>query len=135
MKLDGGCHCGKITFEAEADPEDARICHCTDCQLLSASAFRTVIPTAKDGFKLLTGEPKIYVKIAESGRRRVQAFCEDCGTHIYATSVDEGPKVYGVRVGTLRQRGQIVPRLQLWTRSARPWLGELETIPKVEKQV
>ena len=38
MKFDGGCHCGKITFEAEADLEDARICHCTDCQLLSASA-------------------------------------------------------------------------------------------------
>jgi hypothetical protein len=134
MKFDGRCHCGKITFEAEADPEGARICHCTDCQQLSGSAFRTVIPTVEDGFRLLAGEPRTYVKTAESGRKRAQAFCADCGTHIYATSVGEGPKIYGVRIGTLRQRDQIVPRLQLWCRSARPWLGELESIRKIEKQ-
>ncbi len=135
MKIDGKCHCGQITFEAEADPAEARICHCTDCQVLSGSAFRTVIPTAAGGFTLTGGEPKIYVKIAESGRRRAQAFCPDCGTHIYAASADEdGPKVYGVRVGTLRQRDEIVPRRQMWCRSAQPWLGELDSIRKVEKQ-
>jgi hypothetical protein len=134
MKFEGGCHCGKITFEAEADPAEARICHCTDCQVLSGSAFRTVLPTVEDGFNLLTGEPRIYVKIAESGRRRAQAFCPDCGTHIYAASADDGPKVYGVRVGTLRRRDEIIPRSQIWCRSAQPWLGELESIRKVEKQ-
>ena len=134
MKIDGGCHCGNITFEAETDPDEARICHCTDCQLLSGSAFRTVIPTVEDGFWLTSGEPKVYIKIADSGHRRVQAFCSNCGTHIYATSVGEGPKVYGIRVGTLSQRDQIVPRLQMWCRSAQPWLGELETIRRIEKQ-
>jgi hypothetical protein len=39
MKIDGGCHCGYITYEAEADPEKTTICHCTDCQRLSGSAF------------------------------------------------------------------------------------------------
>ena len=33
MKIDGGCHCGYITYEAEADPANAMICHCTDCQI------------------------------------------------------------------------------------------------------
>jgi len=27
MKIDGGCHCGYITYEAEADPEKVGICH------------------------------------------------------------------------------------------------------------
>jgi len=35
MKINGGCHCGYITYEAEADPEGALICNCTDCQTLS----------------------------------------------------------------------------------------------------
>ena len=43
MKVDGGCHCGRITFEAEVDPAKVLICHCTDCQSLSGSAFRTVV--------------------------------------------------------------------------------------------
>ena len=32
MKVDGGCHCGAITVEGEADPDRTHICHCTDCQ-------------------------------------------------------------------------------------------------------
>jgi len=32
MRIDGRCHCGFITYEAEIDPEMALICHCTDCQ-------------------------------------------------------------------------------------------------------
>lgn len=31
LKIDGACHCGNITFEAEVDPEKVLICHCTDC--------------------------------------------------------------------------------------------------------
>ena len=31
MKIDGGCHCGHISFEAEIDSEKVVACHCTDC--------------------------------------------------------------------------------------------------------
>src|SRR6516164_2510748 len=41
MKIDGRCHCGEITFEGEVDPDALNICHCTDCQTLSGSAFRS----------------------------------------------------------------------------------------------
>ena len=135
MKIDGGCHCGRIRYEAEVDADGARICHCTDCQELSGSAFRTVVPSREGAFTLTAGEPKIYVKIAESGRRRAQAFCPDCGAHIYAASAeDEGPKVYGIRIGTVRQRNQLVPKSQIWHGSAQHWLPEFEGMPFVDKQ-
>ena len=35
MHIEGGCHCGYITYEAEVDPDAVRICHCTDCQTLT----------------------------------------------------------------------------------------------------
>ena len=57
MKIDGGCHCGFIAYEAEADPEKTAICHCTDCQKLSGSAFRTVIPVADKDFRMTGGQP------------------------------------------------------------------------------
>jgi hypothetical protein len=41
--------------------------------------------------------------------------------------------MYMVRVGTLRQRDQLVPRQQNWFRSARPWVTELASIPRNEK--
>jgi hypothetical protein len=39
MKIDGRCHCGYITYEAEIGPDRILICHCTDCQTLSAPRF------------------------------------------------------------------------------------------------
>ena len=84
MKIDGHCHCGQITFEAEVDPTALTICHCTDCQTLTGSAFRINIPAPAEHFVLRSGMPKSYVKTAESGNKRRHAFCGDCGTPIYA---------------------------------------------------
>jgi hypothetical protein len=134
MKIDGRCHCGHITYEAEIDPQKVMICHCADCQSLSGSAFRTVAFTGEDTFKLLSGELKIYVKTGESGTKRPQSFCPECGTPIYSSTMGEGPKVHVIRVGTARQRDQLVPKLQLWCRSSQRWLGDLGSIPKLEQQ-
>jgi hypothetical protein len=134
MKIDGACHCGKISYEAEVDPEGSRICHCTDCQTMGGSAFRMVVPSVGDGIRFTSDEPTIYVKIGESGNKRAQAFCANCGTHIYASPVGDGPKVFNIRTGTVRQRDQLPPKSQIWHRSAKPWLAGLAAIPKIEKQ-
>jgi len=134
MKIDGSCHCGRITYEAEIDPEKVRICHCADCQRLNGSAFRMTAPTPEENFRLLSGEPKIYVKTAESGAQRAQAFCGDCGSPIYATSVGDGPKTFGIRTGTARQRAELVPKRQFWRRSALAWLADLTSIKSFDAQ-
>ena len=133
MKIDGGCHCGNITFVAEADPGQVTICHCTDCQILTGSAFRVVVRAPRDKFKLRGGKPKIYVKTAESGMKRVQAFCPECGTPIYSTSVGE-PQFFGLRIGTIRQRAELWPAKQIWCRSALGWVMNLGDMPEVAKQ-
>lgn len=135
MKIHGSCHCGSITFEAEADPEKVTICHCTDCQTSTGSAFRTNIPVAGSAFKMLSGTPAIYVKTtAESGNPRAQAFCGKCGTPIYSTTPGDGPKPsYMVRVGILRERDRLVPKVQNWYRSARPWVTEIGSVRRNEK--
>lgn len=133
MKIDGACHCGDIRYEAEVDPETVAICHCTDCQTLSGSAFRTVVPAKKGDFRLLAGQLKEYLKTAESGNRRVQAFCPECGTPIYSAATGDSPGFY-LRVGTIRQRAELPPRAQLWSRSAQDWLTRLGTMKRFEKQ-
>jgi hypothetical protein len=110
------------------------ICHCTDCQSGTGSAFRVSIPTPGNTFKM-TGQPAIYEKTAESGNRRAQAFCPTCGSPIYSTAPGDGPKEsYMLRVGILRQRDKLVPRRQIWFRSAQSWVAGLGGIPKDEKQ-
>lgn len=134
MKIDGGCHCGYITYEAEVDPAKAMICHCTDCQTLSGSAFRSVVFTREDSFTLRSGKLKIYTKTGESGTPRPQSFCPECGTPIYSTTVGDGPKVHSIRLGTVRQRAQLIPTMQLWFRSSQRWVCDIGTIPRTETQ-
>lgn len=134
MQVDGSCHCGQVRYRAEIDCEKVVVCHCTDCQSLSGSAFRVVAFTREDAFTLEAGILKTYVKIAESGRERVQGFCPECGSAIYATSAGDGPKVYGLRVGTLRQRADLAPRRQVWCDSALPWLSTLTSLPGIRRQ-
>jgi len=129
LTVSGGCHCGAIAFEAQIDPKRVAICHCRDCQLLSGTAFRTVAFTLEDALTLKKGEPKIYVKTADSGRKRAQGFCGDCGSGIYATDVGAGPKVYGLRTGVLAECNELAPQLQIWRDSACAWLGEIESLP------
>ena len=133
MRIDGGCHCGYLKYEAEIDPEAVAICHCTDCQTLSGSAYRVNVQAKKEAFKMVSGTPKIYIKTAESGNKRAQAFCPECGTHIYATSATD-PQFYGIRVGTARQRAQLAPRKQGWCRSAHAWTMNIDALPKSPMQ-
>ena len=134
MKVDGTCACGAIRIEAEADPEKTQMCHCTDCQTATGTAFRVSLPVPGATLKI-TGQPATYVKTtAESGRPRVQAFCGNCGTPIYSTSPGDGVQAaYVLRVGILRQRDQITPRRQIWWRSARPWVTHIDEVQKYQK--
>ena len=132
MKIDGRCHCGEISFEAEVDPGAVTICHCTDCQKLTGSAFRANVSAPAAQFVLRTGTPKSYVKTAESGNKRRHAFCGTCGTPIYACAVDNPPS-YSLRVGTITQRAAFSPLRQIWRRSALAWVDALAAVPATEK--
>src|SRR4026208_1270312 len=109
MKVDGGCHCGQIRYEAEVDPDKVVICHCTDCQTLSGSALPPVVPASEGTFKLLSGEPRVYVKTGESGNKRVQTFCPACGSPIYSGPVGDAAQGGSLRVGTNRPRAPAAP--------------------------
>jgi hypothetical protein len=135
MKVDGTCNCGAISIEGEADPAAVSVCHCTDCQTSSGSAFRVAVPVKGDSFTV-SGKPTIYIKTtAESGNPRAQAFCPSCGASLYSTTPGEGKQpMYIVRVGMLRQRDQLAPKRQIWWRSARNWVAGLDGVRKLEKQ-
>lgn len=133
MKIDGQCHCGFLAYEAEINLDNVLICHCTDCQTLSGTAFRTGVRVAKDDFTLISGEPTFYIKTTDRDKQTAQAFCPQCGSQIYATQVPES-EFYAVRTGTVRQRDELIPKFQIWTRSEQPWLSNLGTIPKMEEQ-
>ena len=75
MKVHGSCHCGAIRFEADADPAKAGVCHCTDCQSLTGSAFALSDdeqPRSNDVLTASTIHPLRATRPALSGRGVIQ---------------------------------------------------------------
>ena len=134
MKIDGKCHCGAVTYEADIDPAKVLICHCTDCQTMSGTAFRTLVLSEPGRFRLLSGSLTSYVKKADSGSNRRLTFCPVCGSPIYSTAEGPGEHVFAIRLGTVRQRDKLAPSKQIWSRSRQQWLHELGTMEAVENQ-
>jgi len=128
MKVHGSCHCGRVTYNAEVDPQRVNICHCSDCQALTGSAYRVSVATKVEDFVLETGEPKVYTKVAESGAERAQVFCSNCGSPLYAYAVGH-PTTYGLRTGCIAERSELVPRMQIWCESAQDWSMNIEALP------
>jgi hypothetical protein len=125
MHVHGSCHCGAVRYEATVDPLRTGICHCTDCQKLTGSAYRVSVAAENGSFRLLAGEPRIYVKRGDAGSRRAQAFCPDCGSPLYTYDADRPGVDLGLRVALL-------PRSQKWCRSALRWTQNLESLDSVE---
>jgi hypothetical protein len=132
MKIEGSCHCGKIGYEAEIDPEYVIICHCADCQTISGAPYRTVVPVKAENFKM-RGQPKTYAKTADSGNKMALSFCGDCGAALYSSALEE-PLVFNLRLGAVKQRAQLAPKAQYWCRSAMQWAMDISRLPQSPDQ-
>jgi hypothetical protein len=134
LTVHGACHCGRIAYEAEVDPSQVRLCHCTDCQVLSGSAWRVSVPSLPGSLRLLRGAPKAYVKTADSGNRRRHSFCPDCGSPVYASADTDTPAAFTLRVGALAERAQLPPKSRIWCQSALDWGMDVSAVPGVAGQ-
>lgn len=132
MRVTGGCQCGAIRYEADVDPATATVCHCHDCQKFSGSGWRATVRTKAEDLKV-TGEPRIYVKTAESGTKRSQAFCEACGSALFAFTPPD-PAIISIRLGGVDQRADLPPQLQIWCEAALPWALDISGLPGLPKQ-
>ncbi|MEI8623869.1 GFA family protein [Pseudoalteromonas sp. B137] len=119
----------KLNIKAKSQNNNALVCHCSDCQRMSSGPFRAVIIAEPNSVVFTQGEPKEFVKTAQSGNKRAQGFCGTCGTTLYATNEAKADRVYGLRIGAVDQRDQFTPTAQIWAKSTLSWLSGLHEVP------
>lgn len=101
------------------------LCHCTDCQTISGGPYRANVPVRVEAFRL-TGEPKTYAKTGDSGRMVTTAFCGTCGSALYSQPASGG--YLNLRLGAVRQRAELPPKLQGFCGSAMPWAADISGV-------
>lgn len=120
----GRCQCGAVRYEIADEPASYYVCHCTDCQIQSGSAFGMSLRIDGRGFRLVAGELKTIAAQADSDRTKYGAFCPACGTRIYHSLGSLSPW-FNVKSGTLDAPLPFAPVAHLWTSRKQPWV----TIP------
>ena len=121
-EVEGGCQCGSVRYRVSGEPIGVVVCHCTECQRQSGSAFGMSMAVRSAAFRLIAGELDSFAVIADSGRAKTGAFCPRCGTRIYHQTA---PEVLSVKAGTLDDTSRLRPTAHYWTKRKQPWV----TIP------
>lgn len=130
--IEGGCLCGRVHYVADAEPAFVGVCHCTDCQKFTGSAFSTVIALPAAALKV-KGALKTFTKPGDSGKSIHRRFCPECGSPI----VDEAEAMPGmvmINAGTLTDRSWVKPHSEIYCDSAQPWVqlgGGLQRFAKL----
>ena len=121
-KIHGGCLCGAVRYQSDAEPVVTAICQCTHCQKQSGSAFAVNIGVPK-GTLRYTGEiPALYRDSGESGQAVDRRFCARCGSPV-VSEVQATPKLDWVKAGTLDDTTWVKPQAAGWCRSAQAWVS------------
>lgn len=118
--MDGKCLCGAITYVFDKDPGLVFVCHCTDCQAWTGSAFGTFAIVKAAEFRL-EGKPVAYAGAGDSGRAITRYFCGKCGSSMY-TELEKAPGLVAVNVGTLCGGEGLRPAKHSWVKRKYPWV-------------
>lgn len=128
----GGCMCGAIRYECNAEPIATAYCHCRDCQRASGGGFSTVVLAPNPAVKITKGQPKAYSVKAESGNTVTRKFCGECGSPLFS-ELSASPALMVIKAASLDDPSGLKPAMNIWTDSAQPWAYLDPNLPKFPK--
>jgi hypothetical protein len=82
----GGCMCGAIRYECEAEPIAMGNCHCRDCQRATGSGFAAAVLVPISAVKI-SGEVKYHEVTGDSGAIVRRGFCSNCGARLFVSQL------------------------------------------------
>jgi len=129
MKLEGGCYCGAVRYEAEGEPMMKAQCHCRECQYISGGAPNMFVAMPPHGFRYTKGSPKQFAR-SDLEKPVTREFCAECGTHMVTRP--RGPLIV-LKVGTLDKPDEFTPQIAIYTCDKQAFHHVPEGMPAFER--
>ncbi len=132
MKIEGGCYCGAVRFEAEGDAVFKGQCHCRECQYISGGSPNVTMGVPEAGFRYTQGSPKAFQR-TDLDTPVTREFCGDCGTPL----LSKAPSLPGVvllKVGALDDPSVFgAPQMAIYTMDQQSFHQIPEGLPTFER--
>lgn len=117
--LRGGCLCGAVRYQCDAEPAMTGHCYCVDCRRSSGAGHctHTAVPEAA---LTLTGELRFHEKAADSGNLVRRGFCPVCGSPVLALNAGM-PGLAFLRAASLDDPEAVAPSMVVYASRASSW--------------
>ena len=133
LPIKGGCACRSIRYECTVYPLGMGNCHCRDCQYASGTGYSSVFAVPKNAVSI-TGNPKYYKSLSDSGSTVQRGFCPECGSPLFSVSNDT-KEFMGIKAATLDDPSCFNPTIDQWISCALPWVILSPNTQKFDKNV
>jgi hypothetical protein len=127
MHIRGGCLCGEVHYEGEAEPSFMGYCHCVDCRRSSGGGHCAHIAAPAAGIAV-TGNVATYDRPADSGNIVTRVFCPTCGAALYSTNAAM-PGVMFLRASSLDDMEIFKPQMVVYASRRASWDKLDESLP------
>lgn len=129
----GECQCGGVRYEVLKPYRFVAVCHCLDCQKLSAGAFSMSMIVDADAFKMARGTPKKWERATASGGTTACYFCPECSNRIYHAN-PKMPQFIRLKPGSLEDTSILQPDYHAWVKRKQAWLEIPEGVSQFETE-
>jgi hypothetical protein len=123
----GGCRCGAVRFETNADPHHVSYCHCTDCRKATGAPVSAFVGFMAENV-LVRGDT---LRSFDNGPV-TRSFCATCGTPIAYTDSRIGDRVYFM-LGAMDMPALYRPTVHAYVREQLPFLHMPDGLPREVK--
>jgi len=130
MKIEGGCYCKEVRYEAEGDPVLKGQCFCRECQYITGGDSVLIMGMPESGFKVTKGKLKGF-KRTDIEKAVTREFCSNCGTHVSTRAM---PGMVMLKVGTFDDPSIFEgPQMAIFTCDKQAYHRVPEDIPTFER--
>ena len=132
MSSTGGCYCGQIRYEIDAEPQAQIQCHCRECQYITGGHPNAIAIFPQDKFRWTKGEPSSFSR-SDLDKPVTRFFCPNCGTGLGTKTPARADSMI-VKVGTLDDPSTFKAQAAIFTCDAQPFHILPDGVPSFDKR-
>lgn len=112
----GGCRCGAVRFEVDAEPHHVSYCHCADCRRATGAPVAAFVGFNADAVRIEGKALQTY-----ENDHVARSFCGKCGAPIAYTDDRLAGDVYFM-LGAMDSPGHYKPTMHAYVREQLPFV-------------
>ncbi|MFQ5955653.1 MAG: GFA family protein [Kiloniellales bacterium] len=130
-QIKGGCLCGAVRYQSDAEPVMVVACHCITCQKNTGSAFSLNLGIPENSVTFAGESLATYEdRSGASGKPFHRRFCSRCGSPIYGQGDAYSGLVF-IKAGTLDDPSWAKPTAHIWCAEKQPWVTIEEDVAQL----